>query len=326
MELFNFRYICILIFIPLIFLFRQCNDNPSKPDQKFYPEELIILSAKVDHDSPELLTKAYLIRPDGSEKTLLLEGDYDFRWAKFSPTKEYIAIVGYMGMFGPPKIFIIDHEGNLVRLLTHNGVCPVWSPDGEKIIYNYVPAYATLVADLYIINSDGTEKTQLTDPDSANLAPFEWSNDGSQLLGQEMIFYDDTTRPYNMGEIVLFTPEGKVTEYLTNNDRPDPWASFSPSCDSVAIVSGVFRQRDIYILDLNTRDITNLTNNPDHYMNVIWSPDGKEIAYTKKFFEGFCHELGTDVFIINVNTGESRRLTYTVEDSIRVYTSVIDWR
>jgi Tol biopolymer transport system component len=94
----------------------------------------------------------------------------------------------------------------------------------------------------------------------------------------------------------------------------------------VSLLYQEYSVKEIYILDLNNRDITNLTNSSDEYLNVIWSPDGSEIAYTKEFFEGYCHELGTDVFIINVNTGESRRLTYTVEDSVRVYTSVIDWR
>src|SRR5262249_7447391 len=62
---------------------------------------------------------------------------------------------------------------------------PVWSPDGERIAFW---AYASdegaeidTGADIYVVNADGSDLTQLPSTNISDMSP-EWSPDGSQLL------------------------------------------------------------------------------------------------------------------------------------------------
>ena len=303
-----------------IIILSFCEKSPTNHEIA-YEEEILFVSGRLRPEVP------YAIRPDGTGLRKIIEGGYLYGDAAFSPSKRYIAVVGFNQIYIPPVILILDHDGNLIRQLTNNGLGPVWSPDEDKILFVRLPYFATVISNVFIINADGTGERQLTDSDWELLSPLDWSSDGDIVLGHEIIFYEDSTtgrRGSNRGEIALFTPEWDLLRYLTDNDVGEPSARFSPSADSVVFVSGVYCKRDVYVMDLQSGDTTNVTNVPGEYHSVEWSPRGGEIAFTEVVFDANGHEVGSDIRILNLETDILRSLTNTALDS--VYNRVVDWR
>jgi tricorn protease len=65
---------------------------------------------------------------------------------------------------------------------------------------------------------------------------------------------------------------------------------------------------DIWIVDRAGGNARRLTTNPAREVYPVFSPDGKEIAFTR--LNSAAGPFGWDIFIVTVASGEERRLTY----------------
>ena len=60
---------------------------------------------------------------------------------------------------------------------------------------------------------------------------------------------------------------------------------------------------DIYTIDINGKNLTNLTNHPSDDFSPTWSPDGRVFAYVSN------RDGNPEIYVMDINTKESRRLT-----------------
>ena len=60
---------------------------------------------------------------------------------------------------------------------------------------------------------------------------------------------------------------------------------------------------DIYIIDINGKNLTNLTNHPSDDFSPTWSPDGRAFAYVSN------RDGNPEIYVMDMDTKESRRLT-----------------
>lgn len=71
---------------------------------------------------------------------------------------------------------------------------------------------------------------------------------------------------------------GGMAQRLTQHKEKDGHADWSPTSSQVVFVSGRSGKGDVYLLDPETRAVTQLTWGDKPYLYPRWSPDGKKIA------------------------------------------------
>jgi serine/threonine protein kinase/Tol biopolymer transport system component len=138
------------------------------------------------------------------------------------------------------------------------------------------------IPQLYLVNADGTDLKQLTIMERGACQP-SWSPDGLQLvfispcLGRADFF--ETI--YNESSLYTINADGSGLKQLTAAPGSDFEPAWSPDGTRIAFTSvrGGFRQ--IYSLDVETLDVTLLTNTTSaiESSQASWSPDGTKIAY-----------------------------------------------
>ncbi|MCD6472864.1 PD40 domain-containing protein [Candidatus Aerophobetes bacterium] len=110
----------------------------------------------------------------------------------------------------------------------------------------------------------------------------------------------------------LFTSE----RLLTSQGRKDKHPVFSPLGDKVAFVSDKgydYAIFDLYLLDIRSKKIKRLDRQVNPF--ISFSPDGKEIIYSKTRFFRSQSSFLSDLYLVNINTGKSNRLTYGLRAS-----------
>lgn len=186
-------------------------------------------------------------------------------------------------------IFAMDLRGtNLEQLTTSFALdhWAAWSPDTFKIAFmsDRIPDTTfTARFQIYVMNSDGSNVSQLTFPDPArdpitnhvidttsNLHP-AWSPDGTKIAFV-------STRDTNP-QIYVMEPNGTNVVRLTHSSGVDAQPAWSPDGTRIAFATDRDGNDEIYVMNADGTNPTNLTNAESIDVLPAWSPDSSKIAF-----------------------------------------------
>ncbi len=150
----------------------------------------------------------YTANVDGTNPTPIAEG-YSPTW---SPDGNRIAYAGCQTNSNRCGLFIVDLKTKNSNLISQdNGTLPQWSPRGDKLVYQASDGKSHI--NVFVVNADGTNRTQLTYGKSNDGQPV-WSSDGN------FIFYRSDQDGKEWG-IFAMRADGANPKLVVNKTPPD---------------------------------------------------------------------------------------------------------
>jgi Tol biopolymer transport system component len=151
-------------------------------------------------------------------------------------------------------------------------------------------------ADIWVMDADGSNQTNLTNTPDTNEGQPAWSSDGTRIA-----FTNDQDEVGGFSDIWVMDADGSNQTNLTKTpDAPDAdnfheyQPSWAPDGAQIAFVreleGQIFsEQADIFVMDTDpdTNDATNITNSDASEIDPVWSPDGTKIAFAGVRDSGF---------------------------------------
>jgi TolB protein len=220
----------------------------------------------------------------------------------WSPSGDQIAYTSFMR--SNPDLYIAPAGGGRPKKLSSQrgmNTGAAWSPDGSKIA-------VTLSKDgnpeIYIINaSDGSIVSRLTKDKAIDTSP-AWSPSGTEIA-----FVSDR----NGGPQIFVMPAtGGTPKQVSFNGNYNTTPTWSPKPGKriLAYTTRDGDNYDIVTLDLDTKQMTRITQNEGSNEEPSFSPNGRAIAFSR---------AGQGIFVANADgTGKA----------IKVYsgsTTGVDW-
>src|SRR3954464_11031034 len=176
-----------------------------------------------------------------------------------------------------------------------------WSPDGSRVA---VITNISGRANIWIVPAQGGWPKQLTVSEQRQIDP-EWSPDGNWIA------FSSDYAGNEQWDIFLVSPKSGQVINLTNTpDVSEMDARWSPDSQTIAFRSKPKNAApyDIQTIGVPTRKISAITQGtPAGFDNSdpIWSPAGKQLAYTRGDSGGH----SSDVFLADLASGRSTNVT-----------------
>jgi TolB protein len=191
-----------------------------------------------------------------------------------------------------------------VAILTEDGDHPTWSPDGTRIAFDWA-AGALGSSDIWVMNADGTGRTNLTQTETVIEKDPSWSPDGKRLVftggdlpNLDIMNADGTGRRALVkgqsaagvwspdgSRVAFIAPAGSGFGLFTVHDdgtgqvrltpegaTADGPPSWSPAGDRLAFQGYADGDEDVFVIGADGTGLTNLTNTSD--VNEYLGPQG----------------------------------------------------
>jgi TolB protein len=155
---------------------------------------------------------------------------------------------------------------------------PDWSPDASKIVFAEVTAQGD--DDLYLMNADGSGRTQLTDEKGDEYDP-AWSPDGSLIaFGFDDLGYD----AFSTSIFIVDPRTGELTELVTRQNERLGRPAWSPDGRRIAFSAYSQTGWDLYVMDADGGNLTKVGDEPRDLfgMPIAWTPEGRRIVFVSE--------------------------------------------
>ncbi len=220
------------------------------------------------------------------------------------------------------SIAVLDADGsNKKRIYNADGGAafyPNWSPDGQWVVFGYggyLQSRKTQGAKIMMVKRDGTELKDLTDGEPNAGFP-SFSVDGKKIVYRVFGAKDYGLRIMNIAD-------RSVKVLTTDYDNLPDW---SPDGKKILFTRKHDGNNfDIFTIDPDGNNLTQLTTLPTNDAHAVWSADGKHIMWDSGEY-GFKEEAALSdntfqpygvIFIMNADGTGKRPLTDSLwEDSM----------
>ena len=256
-------------------------------------------------DTPMALTAPVTAVPGDATATLSLITPSPFPTLTVAPPGTTPMLPPPSGNFGntPPtgkivftcyvdqidQICLMNADGSGRKQLTHFDATTFYAslaPDGKTI---YFVSRKEGTFDIYSMSTNGKDLERLTRGIGTLYAP-ELSPGSSRI-----VFANDGNG------IWIMRADGKNPHPITNRDDIDP--TWSPDGSLIAFASSRSGERQLYIMDKDGTEITQITDLNNMGGRSTWSPDGTKLA----FYRGA--EGDHNIFVVDINTKDVTRIT-----------------
>jgi Tol biopolymer transport system component len=205
------------------------------------------------------------------------------------------------------EIFTIGIDGQDLRQLTDNDlwdIYPAWSPDGTQIAFL---SMGDSNLDIYVMNADGTQRELLYDSGFHD-ADIHWSGDQIVFTSQSQIWImnEDGTNARQLTDPPRTAEWGNANLPFGDYDpRISPNGTqviFSRMVDDTSSHGNY----DLFLVDMDGSNLTQLTNTGYSQGLSSWSYSGETILYIVGAIEGAGK---FDIYMMNADGTENRNIT-----------------
>ena len=209
----------------------------------------------------------YTIHADGSDLRKLTAGEEDGqpRWSRDGEK-----IVFYSQRGGHMQLFVMNADGSDQRKLTNEAdldYLPDFSPKGDFVVFQSRKERPGIAHDIYVIRVDGTNRTRLTDGKNGYTSP-KWSPDGKKIVFEKAIV---------------------TKKYYRDLSRDE--------------MTAMKRSTEIFVMDMDGKNLRNLTNNNFEDSTPQWSKNGKTIYFMSE------RDGALNVYAMNATGKKVRKVT-----------------
>ena len=191
----------------------------------------------------------------------------------------------------------------LLATLLVSATTPVLCAKERILLHRIGPSQSTL----FIAKMDGSDERPLL-PNSGLDYNASFSADGKWIIF--------TSERAGSADIYRVHPDGSGFERLTDDPAYDDQGALSPDGKQLVFVSSRGTgSADIWVLDLLTKKVRNLTHAPANF-RPSWSPDGKWIAFSsdrdtpvRRDGDRFEQSQAASIYLMRADGTDVRRLT-----------------
>jgi TolB protein len=190
---------------------------------------------------------------------------------RWSPDNTKLAFTTYS--LGNPDIFLFSLETNRrIPFPRYKGLTttPAWSPDGKKLLF-----CSSMSGDpeIYVSDTNGFNLQRLTFSPGVDISP-TWN----RKTGSEIAFVSDRS---GSPQIYIMSADGTNLRRLITGGGDASAPSWSPNGLLMAFnwrvtETGTY---DVYIVEIATGRIIQLTHDAGRNEHPTWSPDGRHLIF-----------------------------------------------
>jgi TolB protein len=220
------------------------------------------------------------------------------RWSPDASRIAFTCFAYASGVTGPQICMYSLDAGKTIAFPRYRGTnsAPSWSPDGTQLVFS---SSMNGNPELYSVGANGNNLKRLTFSNGANTSPV-WN----PKTGQTVAFVGDRS---GVPKLYLMNADGTNTIPL---DLPDKGYLIDPAwAPNGQLLAFSWRRPtgnyDLYVMDVATQQIIELTRDAGRNERPCWAPDGRHIVFEST-------RSGTrQIWVMLADGSQARQLTTT---------------